>query len=180
MISVSRVNLDHTRFITVAGIDFVIHTPDQGRALDEGLTYLFFGQIRYWRCCLLVPGRETSGARFGDVLIFLGRVAADAYGADDLAVNSERNTSLKRCGARKDEGSDAAVLDLIFKLFTGPAENRGSARFADSDVDARDLRIVKPFKDNGIPAVVHDDDHDRCVSLLRLCLCGSGYFLGGF
>src|SRR5262249_37895323 len=85
-----------------------------------------------------------SGARssdFGDVLIFLRSVSADADRADDFVFEDDRNAALQRRRSGQSQRSYATVTHLIFKHFAWPPENRRSPCFAYPNLDARNLRV---------------------------------------
>jgi len=84
--------------------------------------------------------------------------------------------------------SYATVANLIFKDFARPAENCRCARFADSDLDTSNLRIVQAFEQQQMTTVVYNDNYNRGFAFccLRFCrcsdlLCGvkrSTFFMG--
>src|SRR6266545_1925864 len=107
---------------------------------------------------------ESPGAFDGDVLVYLGRVAADADGADDLPVEQDRNTALERRRVGESQSGHAAVADLILEDLARPPVDRRGASLADPDVDAGDLGSVHPFEQDDVSAVVHDHDDDLDLS----------------
>src|SRR6516162_4174368 len=90
--------------------------------------------------------RNARSSCIGNVLIFLRCVAAHADGADDVSFKHDRNSTLQRRRPRQSQSSDATVANLIFKYFAWPTENRRRSRFANANLNARNLRVVKSLQ----------------------------------
>src|SRR6516165_2080790 len=92
------------------------------------------------RCC------SGSSANFRNVFVLLRRVSADAYRADYLAFKFDRHAALQWRCAGQSQGGYATIAHLVFEHFARPAENSGCPRFADPDLDTRDLSVIKSLE----------------------------------
>src|SRR5438477_3538023 len=134
-------------------------------------------RLRFPRWPSSMPPATTSvcdrtscacGSNFGDILIFLRRVATDADRADDFVFEHDRNATLQRRRSGQSQSSYATVADLIFKDFAGPSENCCGARLADSSLYAGNLSVVQSLEQQQMSAVIHDDDYNRRATLFLL------------
>src|SRR5262245_25415133 len=104
---------------------------------------------------------RSGGADLCDVFVFLRRVAAYTDCADDFAFVDDGDSALKRRSARQSQSSDAPITNLVFENLAGPAEDCRSPSLADSHFDAGHLRVIQPFKDQQMSAVIHHHN-DNC------------------
>src|SRR6059058_4213550 len=110
-------------------------------------------------------GSGACSSDLGDILIVLRRVATDADRADDFVFEHDRNATLQRRRSGQSQSSYATVADLIFKDFAGPSENCCGARLADSNLYAGNLSVVQSLEQQQMPAIIHEDDHNRRATL---------------
>src|SRR5690242_21117636 len=73
-------------------------------------------------------------ANFGNIFIFLWRVAADTDRAHDLSIDDDRDSTLQSHRTRQGQRRHASILYLVFEHFAGPAKDRRSSRFGDADI----------------------------------------------
>lgn len=133
------------------------------------------------RACRMVrDGTATllncSGAGFGDGVILLSGAAADADGANDLAILAQRNST--------GEDHDAAVIgdvnaeELIARLrmrrqvFGRDVEGPGRESFVDGNIDAANPGSVHSNVGHQVAAPVDYGDVHRLTDLLSLLLRG--------
>src|ERR1051326_4163703 len=95
----------------------------------------------------LISDRSSAPSScLGNVLIFLRSVTAYANRPDHLSLVNYGDATLQRRCPRQRQRSYTPVTHLIFKHFARPAEDRRSSRFANANLNARNLRIVEPLQ----------------------------------
>jgi hypothetical protein len=81
-----------------------------------------------------------------------------------------------RCPGQR-QRSYATVANLLFKDFARPAENCRCARFADSNLNTGDLRVVESLQQQQMTPVVYNNDDNRGAAFFRLGLSHGRDFL---
>src|SRR5215472_1237937 len=102
-------------------------------------------------------GCRILGSGLGDVLIFLRRVPTDADRANHFTFDNNGDTTLQWRRPGQSQRRYASVANLVFKHFARPSKNCCRARFANANLNARDLRLVESFQQQQITAVVHNN-----------------------
>src|SRR4051812_24463386 len=115
---------------------------------------LFIGASfgRDGRCRCGSPG-------FRDALIVLRTFPTYADSADHLSVQDDRYTTLQGRRAGQGQRGYAAFPDLVLEILAWATENGCRARLAESHIDAGDLRVVEPEKQQRMTSVINHDDY---------------------
>src|SRR5579885_3117456 len=106
--------------------------------------------------------RQRLGADLGDFGVLRRQHAGDADGADDLAVDQDRQSAFERgeVPERQEPQPGAAGGDGVVERLAWALEGQGGARLAFRGGDGGKLRVVELVERHQIAAAVEDGDGD--------------------
>ncbi len=100
--------------------------------------------------------RQNAGAGDGELFILLrAGGAADAYRADNLPIDDDRNAALERRKIIKSGHGRAPFVDHVLEELRRPFEQDRSPRLADRDLGAGSKSIVELDRDE-VASIVND------------------------
>jgi hypothetical protein len=111
--------------------------------------------------------RDRCQPGLRDLRVVLRRVEACSDGTDHLAIHNDRKSTLHFREALCRDGSDATVVDRVFKRLTWILEQRGCSSFAGCQFHAGEIGGMVHALDQDRPPTVVDYGNDSGQVIAR-------------